>query len=154
MKLRPSGDVSGQGALRPVRIGNGSLWRLMIVSRQNQFRRRNLELVRQACFGVRGGASMGPVRCRRWCTQVRSERNVSLRIRPGNQQHSDWEKSIGEGAVPGRWSKSGSRRPAISCARASNRPQNWRITGSLPALATVGSGGRCLFFCPCNTHLW
>ena len=75
MKLRPSGDVLGQGALRPVRIGNGSLWRLMIVSRQNQFRRRNLELVRQACFGVRGGASMGPLRCRRWCTRgtLRSE---------------------------------------------------------------------------------
>ena len=26
---------------------------------------------------------------------------MSLRIRLGNQQHSDWEKSIGEGAVPG-----------------------------------------------------
>lgn len=56
MKLRPSGDVSGQGALRPVRIGNGSLWRLMIVSRPNQLRRRNRELVRPNHSGVGGGA--------------------------------------------------------------------------------------------------
>lgn len=42
----------------------------------------------------------------------------------------------------------------IPCSRTCTRPQNWRISGSLPALATAGSGGRCLFFCSRNTHLW
>jgi hypothetical protein len=41
------------------------------------------------------------------------------------------------------------------------RPQNSgnpriasRISGSLPALATAGSGGRWLFFCSSSTQLW
>ena len=64
--------------------------------------------------GVRGDCAMGPLRCRRQERRVRCEANVSLRIRPGNQQHADGKLSIGEGAGAGARSESLQRRPAIS----------------------------------------
>ena len=48
--------------------------------------------------GVRGDCAMGPLRCRRWARGVRCEANVSLGIRPGDEQHADGKLSIGVGA--------------------------------------------------------
>lgn len=68
-----------------------------LYSRQNQPRGLKRKFVRPALFGVRGGASMGPLRCRRWA------RGSGMAMFSRETKFSGWLV----GRYWGRWSKSG-----------------------------------------------
>jgi hypothetical protein len=72
----------------------------------------------------------------------------------------DWAKRDKD-PEPGGGQNVSVSRLTITLFRTHTRPQNsgfrkiaTRISGSLPALATAGSGGRWHFFCSRNTQLW